>query len=76
MVVLSRRAQESILIGEDITATVLEVNGAHVRLGVHAPSDVDVHREEVFVRIKREQYLADFSLATVHFDRSSPVVLG
>lgn len=51
MLVLSRRAGESIVIGHDVVVTVLEVRGDVVRLGVKAPRDVDVHREEVFVEL-------------------------
>ena len=48
MLVLTRRSQQSIVIGKDIVVTVLEVRGDQVRIGVSAPRDVDVHREEVF----------------------------
>jgi carbon storage regulator len=54
MLVLSRRANQSIVIGKDIVVTVLEVRGDHVRLGINAPRDVTVHREEVFAEIQRE----------------------
>ena len=48
MLVLSRRPQQSFVIGHDIVITVLEVNGDTVRLGIAAPRDVDIHREEVY----------------------------
>ncbi len=48
MLVLTRRVSQSIVIGKDVVVTVLEVRGDQVRLGVSAPRDVDVHREEVF----------------------------
>jgi carbon storage regulator len=54
MLVLSRRANQSIVIGSDIVVTVLEVRGDHVRLGIQAPRTVTVHREEVFAEIQRE----------------------
>jgi carbon storage regulator len=54
MLVLSRRANQSIVIGNDIIVTVLEVRGDHVRLGIQAPRAVTVHREEVFAEIQRE----------------------
>lgn len=53
MLVLSRRAGESIMIGPDIVLTVLEVRPDLVRLGIKAPRDVEVHREEVFVEVQR-----------------------
>ncbi|MDO5627146.1 MAG: carbon storage regulator CsrA [Mobilicoccus sp.] len=48
MLVLSRRPQQSLLIGHDVVVTVLEVNGDTVRIGITAPSDVDIHREEIY----------------------------
>lgn len=48
MLVLSRRNGESIVVGDDIVITVLEIRGDHVRLGVSAPRNVQVHREEVY----------------------------
>jgi carbon storage regulator len=50
--VLSRRSHESIRIGDTIVVTVLEVRGDHVRLGIDAPSDVEVHRQEVYEAIQ------------------------
>lgn len=55
MLVLSRRTGENLLIGDDITITVLGLQGNQVRLGIDAPKSVKVHREEVYNRIKREQ---------------------
>ena len=52
MLVLSRRKTESLKIGDDVTITVLSINGNQVRIGVDAPRDVEVHREEVYGRIK------------------------
>lgn len=54
MLVLTRRANQSIIIGTDIIVTVLEIRGDQVRLGITAPRNVSVHREEVFVEIQRE----------------------
>jgi carbon storage regulator len=48
VLVLTRRAGESIVIGEDVVVTVLEVRGDQIRLGIDAPRDVEVHRREVF----------------------------
>lgn len=52
MLVLTRRSQQSIMIGKDIVITVLEVRGDQVRIGVVAPRDVEVHREEVFLDLQ------------------------
>ena len=52
MLVLTRRANQSIMIGEDIVVTVLDVRGDQVRIGIKAPRSVDVHREEVFVALQ------------------------
>jgi carbon storage regulator len=54
MLILTRRVGETITIGEHITVTVLGVKGNQVRVGVAAPKDVTVHREEIYERIKRE----------------------
>lgn len=54
MLVLSRKCGETIMIGPDIAVTVMDVSGGRVRLGLCAPHDVAVHREEVFRRIQRE----------------------
>jgi carbon storage regulator len=58
MLVLTRRMGETIRIGPHIVVTVLGVNGSHVRIGVEAPRDVEVHREEIFERIKHERSTA------------------
>jgi carbon storage regulator len=55
MLLLTRRAAESIKIGSDITVTILEVKGTQVRIGIDAPKSVAVHREEVAERIKQER---------------------
>ena len=54
MLVLSRKKDEKIVIGENITLMVIEIRGDKVRLGIDAPRDVAVHREEVYDAIKRE----------------------
>lgn len=53
MLVLSRRVNESIVIGSNIVVTVLEVKGDHVRIGIDAPRDISVHRQEVYAQISR-----------------------
>lgn len=55
MLILTRKPGETLRIGPDIVVTVLGVNGQQVRLGIEAPKDVAVHREEVFERIQHEQ---------------------
>ena len=54
MLILTRRVGETVMIGNDITVTVLGVKGNQVRVGVNAPKEVAVHREEIYERIKRE----------------------
>ena len=55
MLILTRRVGETVMIGNDVTVTVLGVKGNQVRIGVNAPRDVAVHREEIYERIKREE---------------------
>ncbi|HJO36892.1 MAG: carbon storage regulator CsrA [Pseudomonadota bacterium] len=55
MLILTRRIGETVMIGDDVTITVLGVKGNQVRIGVNAPKDVAVHREEIYLRIKQEQ---------------------
>lgn len=55
MLILTRRVGETLMIGDNVTVTVLGVKGNQVRIGVNAPRDVAVHREEIFDRIKREE---------------------
>jgi carbon storage regulator len=54
MLILTRRVGEAVVIGEEVTVTVLGVKGNQVRIGVNAPKTVSVHREEIFERIKNE----------------------
>ena len=54
MLILTRRVGETLMIGDQITVTVLGVKGNQVRVGISAPKDVSVHREEIFQRIKRD----------------------
>lgn len=66
MLVLSRTKDESIIIGDDIEVMVVDVRGDKVRLGIRAPKDVSVHREEVYERIQEEKR------DDIHRDRAEP----
>ena len=59
MLILTRRVGESLIIGEDVTITVLGVKGNQVRIGVNAPRDVAVHREEILDRIQADSVADD-----------------
>ncbi len=54
MLILTRKSGESLMIGEDISVTVLGVKGNQVRIGINAPKDIAVHREEIFDRIHED----------------------
>jgi carbon storage regulator len=58
MLVLSRRANQSIVVGDDIVITVLDIRGDQVRIGIRAPRDVTVHREEIHAQIRQENRAA------------------
>jgi carbon storage regulator len=55
MLILTRRVGETVMIGDEVTLTVLGVKGNHVRVGINAPKSVPVHRAEIYERIRREQ---------------------
>ncbi|MFJ7745096.1 carbon storage regulator CsrA [Peribacillus sp. NPDC097295] len=54
MLVLTRKPNESIIIGNDIEITVLAIEGEQIKLGIHAPKNVDIHRKEVYLSIQEE----------------------
>lgn len=55
MLILTRRVGETLMVGDDVTVTVLGVKGNQVRIGVNAPKHVSVHREEIYMRIQQEK---------------------
>ena len=55
MLILTRRVGETLMVGDEVTVTVLGVKGNQVRIGVNAPREVAVHREEIYERIKAEE---------------------
>jgi carbon storage regulator len=59
MLILTRRIGETLIIGDDVNITVLGVKGNQVRLGINAPKDVSVHREEIYLRIQQEKQGTD-----------------
>jgi len=61
MLVLTRKANESIMIGDDIEITIVEIKGDHVKLGITAPKNVSVHRKEVYLAIQKENIIASRS---------------
>jgi len=54
MLILTRRAGESIMVGDEVTITVLGINGNQIRIGIDAPREITVHRKEVYERIQAE----------------------
>ncbi len=59
MLALTRRIQEKLIIGDDITITVLAVKGNQVRIGIDAPKDIQIHREEIYQRIQEQKEIEE-----------------
>ena len=59
MLLLTRRVGETLMIGDNVTVTVLGTKGSQVRLGVNAPRDISVHREEIYERIQKEKEIEE-----------------
>jgi len=55
MLILTRKVGEALMVGEDVTVTVMAVHGNQVRIGIKAPRDVEVHREEIYERVQAEK---------------------
>jgi carbon storage regulator len=72
MLILTRRVGETVMIGDEVTITVLGVKGNQVRVGINAPKHVAVHREEIYERIKREQQNGESSGDKKHTAEFAP----
>jgi carbon storage regulator len=70
MLVLTRKANQSIMIGDDIEVTVLSITGEKVRIGIQAPRDIPVFREEVYLEIQQERGDADSGNARAEVDEA------
>ncbi len=59
MLVLTRRSGESLMIGDEVKVTVLEIKGQQARIGIEAPKEISVHREEIFVQLAEERKMSE-----------------
>ncbi|MEO5362172.1 MAG: carbon storage regulator CsrA [Magnetococcus sp. DMHC-8] len=76
MLILTRRIGESLTIGEEIKITLLGIKGNQVRIGIDAPRDVEVHREEIYDKIKRETRKANLKTSDAVLERASRILSG
>lgn len=76
MLILTRRIGESLTIGEDIKITLLGIKGNQVRIGIDAPRDVEVHREEIYDKIKRETRKANLKTSDAVLAQASRILSG
>lgn len=76
MLILTRRIGESLTIGEDIKITLLGIKGNQVRIGIDAPKDVEVHREEIYDKIKRETRKANQRMSDSALEQASRILSG
>lgn len=76
MLILTRRVGETLMIGDEVTVTVLGVKGNQVRIGVNAPKDISVHREEIYERIQLEKKGGQSGERGAHQKEKPPVNVG
>lgn len=67
MLILTRRINETMMVGDDVNITILGVKGNQVRLGINAPSSIPVHREEIYLKIKEEEKQGGFFIKPKRF---------
>ena len=75
MLILTRRVGETLMVGDEVTVTVLGVKGNQVRIGVNAPKDVSVHREEIYQRIQREKEEEEKQLGDMLVEGARAVIM-